>query len=95
MPKRPPKFWMRPVQRLFQVYKNNTQAACHYLVKNYPEDITFLEASPGCAQGWQAVVTGKLQIHPVPGPHGKMMQPPQVSVLGKCLQRCLDNTGYL
>jgi aspartate racemase len=42
--------------------------------------------------GWKKLITGTLEIHPIPGSHGGILEEPNVQVLADKLQYCIDQT---
>jgi acetoacetyl-CoA synthetase len=42
---------------------------------------------------WRRIAKGGVEIHVTPGDHFEMIQEPNVSILARCLDRCLDALG--
>ncbi|MCV3216967.1 SDR family NAD(P)-dependent oxidoreductase [Plectonema radiosum NIES-515] len=94
------------IQRVWQVCKSNTLADMNYLLQShYDTLITLFRASelsvldflPNETEtekepswGWGKLSTSPLELHIIPGNHFTMMNEPQVQVLAKQLQTCLD-----
>jgi amino acid adenylation domain-containing protein len=81
------------------VFDANLQASDDYQTQTYPGDLTLFRCqiqpqdqafSPDL--GWRDLVTGTVEIHPLPSPHHSLLQDPYVQSLAQALKICIDKT---
>ena len=70
-----------------------------YVPQPYLGKVTFfrprlrsLRSSDGPSAGWRDLAGGELEIYEVPGDHNNMLEEPQVRVLARQLNACLDKS---
>jgi thioesterase domain-containing protein len=87
----------RTVDRYFSTCKAHERALAAYRPTVYPGPVTLFRCrSKRCnnekerAYGWDELAAGGVQIHAVPGSHQSMVTEPQVRVLARRLQACID-----
>jgi amino acid adenylation domain-containing protein len=75
------------------------KAGLAYQPSPYSGDVTLFHATvqplgivPDRTLGWGRYVTGKLEIHDIPGHHGSIVSEPFVRVLAEKLRECIDKT---
>lgn len=73
------------------------QAGMHYAIRPYAGPVTLFYASEKSLRGardpragWQSLAAGGLEVYEIPGGHVSILAEPQVRVLAKHLQACLD-----
>jgi thioesterase domain-containing protein len=54
------------------------------------EDLTAIAMQQDHLRCWQELAKGGIEFHLIPGKHGEMVDEPNVQVLAKELQRCID-----
>lgn len=79
----------------FTYTEENDRALTSYTLKPYAGQVVLFagsEAITGISpeSGWRKLITSGLEIHQVPGDHLGILKEPNVRVLGKKLQVCLD-----
>jgi amino acid adenylation domain-containing protein len=84
---------------LLNVLDANLEAGQEYIARIYPGDVTLMRCQIQDIEhylhpefGWNDIITGKVDIHPIPGPHFTMLKEPRVRVLAEALQRCLQHS---
>jgi len=85
------------IHNIFNVFKANSRALQNYAVKPYGGNAVQFYASAEDVNpfkdkslGWKKWIKGSLDIHPVPGNHYTLVQPPNVDVLSKHLKVYLE-----
>jgi thioesterase domain-containing protein len=82
------------LQKLFTVFQANAEAERSYVPQRFSGKATLLLAEKGEAstagseRNWCRWID-TVDVHTVPGDHFTMLKPPQLSVLGAHLKRCL------
>lgn len=85
--------WLpRALQNVAQALKN---ARRDYVPKAYGGRVTLFRPTQSRVPllEWEALATGGLEIHEVPGDHLSMVLEPHVRTLAEKLARCLDKAG--
>jgi thioesterase domain-containing protein/acyl carrier protein len=89
---------LTPTLRIHHVRETNRFISDKYEPKPYSGKITVLHASeqirrisPDPTLGWGQYVSGKISDHIVPGNHETILHEPNVQVLAKTLQTCIDH----
>ena len=89
-----PETEMKQMLDLWEVFKSNTMAVCHYQPKPYSGSILLLNASKTPPEviedpthGWGSLVLDDMQTHTITGDHYTIMKAPQIA----CLAEKLNN----
>ncbi|MDZ7959605.1 MAG: AMP-binding protein [Aulosira sp. DedQUE10] len=101
------KFYLRylkrslPDLRLLEVALANNKAGKSYVPSIYPSQVTLFRASQQNVGldvdpelGWGKLAAGGVELHHVPGSHASLIQEPNVQVLAKKFQACLDQAQF-
>jgi len=79
------------------VLNANLEAIDNYQSQVYPGKVTLfrcqvqpIDQSLHHDLGWSELVTGDIEIHPIPGDHFSILKEPHVRVLAKKLKSCLE-----
>ena len=82
-----------------QVYRQNAAAYDRHRVRPYPGAVTVIrpdlldeDTLPDLSLGW-ATLSADQEIHLVPGDHRGLLQEPNVRVLARMLQECVDRVA--
>ena len=89
-------------RKLFDTFKQYANTMRRYRPGQFAGRITLFSAEqdhdqppskpPRPFKGWDAFVTGGVDIHAVPGDHFSMVREPHVRVLAERLRNCIDDT---
>ncbi|MEM1168725.1 MAG: amino acid adenylation domain-containing protein [Cyanobacteria bacterium P01_H01_bin.35] len=87
----PPEISLEQMSRLFQVFKSNLKAMYDYLALPYSGPTVLFCASDEVSQrGWSSLATEAMEIYTIPGDHYGILREPNVMVLAKQLETCLE-----
>jgi thioesterase domain-containing protein len=91
--KEEPEAFKSQVRKLLRIYHAHARAMYSYAAEPYDGRVLYFRAAqPGPYNAkdpekvWGSLVKGELIIHPVPGDHNTMNDPPHVSRLGELLK---------
>jgi thioesterase domain-containing protein len=84
---------------LKEVRRGINQAGMRYVIRPYPGRVTLFRATEKSLRGmrdpyagWKELAVGGLDIYEIPGGHVSILAEPQVSVLARYLEACLDQS---
>jgi thioesterase domain-containing protein len=84
--------------QLLNVLNCNIQAGEDYVAKKYSGKIVLFRCQVQDLEhylhpefGWPDLVDGEVEIHPIPGPHFRMLKEPRIQFLAAELKLCLQN----
>ena len=87
----PPEISIEQMYRLFEVFKANLKAMYDYLPSPYSGQTVLFCASDEVSQrGWSSLATEAMEIYTIPGDHYGILREPDVGVLAKQLETCLE-----
>ena len=87
----PPDIGIEQMGRLFEVFKANLKAMYDYRPQPYSgRTVLFCASNEVSERGWSSLAAGRLEIYNIPGDHYQMMREPDVAVLAKQLETCLE-----
>jgi len=87
----PPDIGLEQMGRLFEVFKTNLKAMYDYRPEPYSgRTVLFCASDEVSERGWSSLAAGTLETYTIPGDHYKMMREPDVGVLAKQLEICLE-----
>jgi amino acid adenylation domain-containing protein len=83
--------------QLLNVLNCNIQAGENYIAKKYSGKIVLFRCQVQDLEhylhpefGWPELVDGRVDIHPIPGPHFRMLKEPRIQVLAAELKLCIQ-----
>jgi thioesterase domain-containing protein/acyl carrier protein len=86
--------------QLLNVLNCNIQAGEDYIAKKYSGKIVLFRCQVQDLEhylhpefGWPDLVDGEVEIHPIPGPHFRMLKEPRIRYLAAELKLCLQKTS--
>jgi thioesterase domain-containing protein len=98
----PEEIGLSEIESLFNVFKANLKAVRSYQMRFDSCPIMLLKASESedessqdLTKGWKAFAGGGLEIQTVPGDHYTILREPNVSILARYLEKCLDKAQEL
>ncbi|MFP5265169.1 MAG: non-ribosomal peptide synthetase, partial [Blastocatellia bacterium] len=93
----PPDFNQPLIQRFFEVFVTNVDAASRYVPKTTSGRPSLFRAierpvlnTGDEAYGWDELLSDELEVHSVPGGHFTMLRRPNVRVLAEHLKACIE-----
>ncbi|MEB3342384.1 MAG: alpha/beta fold hydrolase [Okeania sp.] len=87
----PPEISIEQMERLFEVFKANLKAMYNYVPSPYAGKTVLFCASDQVSQrGWSSLGTEAMETYIIPGDHYGMLREPNVGVLAKQLEICLQ-----
>ncbi len=98
----PPDFELAQLQAMFAIYRRNIEALRHYQPRVYTDRLTIFTTMPfnekyqhDRTHGWQALATGELDVHTIPGNHYSILKKPDLYSLVELLKESLDKAGSM
>jgi amino acid adenylation domain-containing protein len=86
--------------QLLNILNYNIQAGDDYTAKKYSGKIVLFRCQVQDLEhylhpefGWPDLVDGGVEIHPIPGPHFRMLKEPRIQYLAAELKRCIQKTS--